>query len=91
MLIALLVFLVLRQVMPIASGLAGGASLNSFGTVSRSISWAAGKTGPALRFATPFTARALKGAAHLPGRAARAVAGRRGTGNQALASSWRDS
>jgi type IV secretion system protein VirB6 len=90
MLIALLVFLVLRQVMPIASGLAGGASLNSFGSVSRSISWAAGKTGPALKFATPFTARALKGAAHLPGRAARAVAGRRDTGTQALARSWRD-
>jgi type IV secretion system protein VirB6 len=90
MLIALLVFLVLRQVMPIASGLAGGASLNSFGTASRSVSWAAGKTGPALKFAAPFTARAIKGAAHLPGRAARAVAGRRGTGNQALASSWRD-
>jgi type IV secretion system protein VirB6 len=90
MLIALLVFLVLRQVMPIASGLAGGASLNSFGTASRSVSWAAGKTGPALKFATPFTARALKGAAHLPGRAARAVAGRRNTGTQALASSWRD-
>jgi type IV secretion system protein VirB6 len=90
MLIALLVFLVLRQVMPIASGLAGGASLNSFGTASRSVSWASGKTGSALKFATPFTARALKGAAHLPGRAARAVAGRRDTGTQALASSWRD-
>jgi type IV secretion system protein VirB6 len=35
--IAVLVFLVLRQVMPIASGLAGGASLNSFGLMSRSI------------------------------------------------------
>jgi type IV secretion system protein VirB6 len=31
MLVAVLVFLVLRQVMPIASGLAGGTSLNSFG------------------------------------------------------------
>ena len=90
MLIALLVFLVLRQVMPIASGLAGGASLNSFGTASRSVSWAAGKTAPALKFATPFTARALRGAAQLPGRAARAVAGRRDAGTQALASSWRD-
>jgi hypothetical protein len=38
MLIALLVFLVLRQVMPIASGLAGGASLSSLGIASRSIS-----------------------------------------------------
>ncbi|HEY0747057.1 MAG TPA: type IV secretion system protein, partial [Steroidobacteraceae bacterium] len=41
MLIALLVFLVLRQVMPIASGLAGGASLNSFGTLGRSVFWGA--------------------------------------------------
>jgi type IV secretion system protein VirB6 len=36
-LIAVLVFLVLRQVMPIASGLAGGVSLNSFGFTSRLI------------------------------------------------------
>jgi type IV secretion system protein VirB6 len=36
-LIAVLVFLVLRQVMPIASSLAGGASLNSFGLTSRGI------------------------------------------------------
>jgi type IV secretion system protein VirB6 len=36
-LIAVLVFLVLRQVMPIASGLAGGASLNSFGLISRGV------------------------------------------------------
>jgi type IV secretion system protein VirB6 len=35
-LIAVLVFLVLRQVMPIASGLSGGVSLNSFGLISRS-------------------------------------------------------
>src|ERR1700675_111167 len=37
MLMAVLVFLVLRQVMPIASGLAGGASVNSFGFVSRGV------------------------------------------------------
>jgi type IV secretion system protein VirB6 len=36
-LIAVIVFLVLRQVMPIASGLAGGASLNSFGLISRGV------------------------------------------------------
>jgi type IV secretion system protein VirB6 len=36
-LIAVLVFLVLRQVMPIASSLAGGASLNSFSLTSRAI------------------------------------------------------
>ena len=38
MLIALLVLLVLRQVMPIASGLAGGGSLSSYGIASRSVS-----------------------------------------------------
>ena len=36
-LIAMVVLLVLRQVMPIASSLAGGASLNSFGLTSRAI------------------------------------------------------
>jgi type IV secretion system protein VirB6 len=35
LLVAVLVFLVMRQVMPIAAGLAGGAALNSFGAVSR--------------------------------------------------------
>src|SRR5271154_2935528 len=44
MLIALLVFLVLRQVMPIASGLAGGGSLNTFGVASRGFSWVARTT-----------------------------------------------
>ena len=34
-LIAVLVFLLMRQVMPIAAALAGGVSLNSFGTMSR--------------------------------------------------------
>jgi type IV secretion system protein VirB6 len=36
-LVAALVFLVLRQVMPIASGLAGGFAVNSMGLVSRTI------------------------------------------------------
>lgn len=38
-LVSVLVFLVMRQVMPIASGLASGVSLNSFGTVSRFVMW----------------------------------------------------
>lgn len=37
LLVSVLVFLVMRQVMPIAAGLAGGSSLSSFGTVSRFI------------------------------------------------------
>src|ERR1700722_9124966 len=40
LLVAALVLLVLRQIMPIAAGLAGGISLNSFGFVSRSLSGA---------------------------------------------------
>ena len=38
-LVSVLVFLVMRQVMPIASGLASGVSLDSFGTVSRLVMW----------------------------------------------------
>ena len=38
-LIAMLVFLLMRQVMPISAALAGGIALNSFGTVSRLIGW----------------------------------------------------
>ncbi len=37
MLIAVLVFLILRQVMPIASGLAGGLALGTFGSAGRAV------------------------------------------------------
>jgi type IV secretion system protein VirB6 len=37
-LLATIAFLLLRQVMPIAAALAGGLALNTFGTVSRSLS-----------------------------------------------------
>ena len=40
-LVAVLVFLMMRQVMPIASGLAGGAAVNTFRTVSGAIGWSA--------------------------------------------------
>ena len=36
-----LTFLVMRQVMPIAAGLAHGAALQSYGAVSRAASWSA--------------------------------------------------
>jgi type IV secretion system protein VirB6 len=36
-LVSVLVFLLMRQVMPIAAGLAGGLALNSFGTLSRTL------------------------------------------------------
>ena len=38
-LVSVLVFLVMRQVMPIAAGLASGVALNTFGTVSRLMLW----------------------------------------------------
>lgn len=82
MLIALLVFLILRQVMPIAAGLAGGASLNSFGVASRSFSGAARSTAsaaaPALAVAAPFVARTV-------GVAVRGT----GAGIETLARHWR--
>ena len=45
-LIAMLVFLILRQVMPIASGLAGGLSLSSFGLISGSVRSGVRMAGP---------------------------------------------
>jgi hypothetical protein len=61
------VFLVLRQIMPIAAGLAGGHSLNSFGAIGRGIGWAAGS---ASRASKPFLGkaadRAANGAAQRP-------------------------
>jgi|SRR6185437_11527743 len=38
-LVSVLVFLVMRQVMPIAAALAGGVALSTFGTVSRFVTW----------------------------------------------------
>jgi type IV secretion system protein VirB6 len=39
LMVAVLVFLLMRQVMPIAAALAGGIALSSFGTFSRFVSW----------------------------------------------------
>jgi type IV secretion system protein VirB6 len=38
-LVSVLVFLIMRQVMPIAAGIAGGVALSSFGSVSRFVTW----------------------------------------------------
>jgi type IV secretion system protein VirB6 len=89
MLIALLVFLVLRQVMPIAAGLSGGASLNSFGIAGRGLSWAARTTaratGPALALAAPHAARAVGAAVRAVGAEVRDP----GAGIETLARNWR--
>jgi type IV secretion system protein VirB6 len=97
-LIAMLVFLVLRQVMPIASGLAGGVSLNSFGLASRGIGWsvrAAGKVAgkvaaPALGAVAPYVARHVGGAVGGTGRAMRDVYRAAGSGVEALSRGWRN-
>lgn len=75
-LIAVLVFLLLRQVMPIAAGLAGGFSLSSMGLLSRVAGmvmrptrWAAGKTaGLAAAYSAAGTARSLRGSMQRTGR-----------------------
>jgi type IV secretion system protein VirB6 len=41
LLVSVLVFLFMRQVMPIASSLASGTALNTFGTVSGALRWSA--------------------------------------------------
>ena len=96
-LIAVLVFLVFRQVMPIASGLAGGASLNSFGLVSGSVDRAWRSARPARELASRYAARGVGGAIQLTARAVRGgavrsgryVYGRAGAGIEALGRSWR--
>jgi type IV secretion system protein VirB6 len=92
-LIAVLVFLVLRQVMPIASGLAGGVSLNSFDLTSRGLSWGLRRAGqvatPTLKLAAPHVARSVGGAIRGTGRAARKVYEKAGTSIEALGRSWR--
>ena len=44
LLLAVLVFLVMRQVMPMAAGLASGIALSTYGVVSRSMAWALGES-----------------------------------------------
>jgi type IV secretion system protein VirB6 len=77
MLIAFLVFLVLRQVMPIASGLAGGLALHSFGIASRSGVWATTTAARlAVKRAAPFVARSVGAAVQGTGRVMRGAARR---------------
>jgi type IV secretion system protein VirB6 len=94
LLIAVLVFLVLRQVMPIASGLAGGVSMSSFGLVSRGLHWglrSAGKiAAPAVGLAAPHVAASMGGAVRGTERAMRSVHARAGAGIEALGRGWRN-
>lgn len=58
-LISVLVFLFMRQVMPIASALASGAALNTFGSVSRAVGWGRRTGAAAFHFGTRTTAALL--------------------------------
>src|SRR3984885_11709292 len=103
MLVALLVFLVLRQVMPIASGLAGGSSLSSFGTGSRGLSWAGRVAAKATRapgisaarsYATrqlgnlvSFSGQTLRGAA---AQTSKYASGQARAGVETLSRNWRN-
>jgi len=50
MLVSVLVFLFMRQVMPIASGLVSGAALSTLGTMSRALQWSMRSGVASLRF-----------------------------------------
>lgn len=101
MLIAGLVLLILRQVMPIAASLAGGVALSSFGAVSRTIAWSstrgAAVAGLASAFAAPIMTRTVaRTAPSLAGQALAATARagqsayqRAGAGIHALGRGWR--
>lgn len=78
-LVAVLVFLLMRQVMPIAAALAGGMSLNSLGFVSRLAGWGV-RRGAALG----------GGAAVLAARTALSAGGRTATPT-VVPAPWRDS
>lgn len=100
-LISVLVFLIMRQVMPIASGLAGGLALNSFGIASRGIGWGMRSGGiivrPVAAYAAPIVTRtfgaAIRGTGNTVREAAlqssRYVYQRAGAGIDALGRSWR--
>jgi len=105
LLIAVLVFLILRQVMPIASGLASGLALSSFGLVSRTASWSLRGSGsqaykrlavPLARRVAPFLRDTVARARGYFGsevvvatQAGRDLAGRAADRMDALSRSWR--
>jgi len=75
-LVAVLVFLLLRQIMPIAAGLSGGIALSTFGTLSRLVSWGMRRGAGAANVAVALGASSLvatERAAPQPLRVARAI------------------
>ncbi|MGO8856019.1 MAG: type IV secretion system protein [Steroidobacteraceae bacterium] len=100
-LIAVLVFLVLRQVMPIASGLAGGLALSTFGLISRSaasgLRLGSAAAVPAAAHAAPVVSRTLGRAMNGAGQSVRTAAaqtgryvyGKASASIEALSQGWR--
>jgi type IV secretion system protein VirB6 len=85
-LVSVLVFLLMRQIMPIAAGLAGGLALSSFGAVSRTMRWGV-DLGKDLRDGHKKAVVALYADRAKAGAAASAPANR----ESAAAPSWRES
>jgi type IV secretion system protein VirB6 len=96
-LISVLVFLILRQVMPIASGLSGGLALSTFALVSRSARFGIGRGAAALvpgaAYVAPLTAAAVAGGGATvvmaAARSGRYVYGKASERLGALAKGWR--
>jgi type IV secretion system protein VirB6 len=65
-LVAVLVFLLMRQIMPIAAALAGGVALTSFGAVSRLVGWGIRRGGGATVAAAGLAATSLGMQAQAP-------------------------
>jgi type IV secretion system protein VirB6 len=94
-LVAVLVFLVLRQIMPVAAGLAGGSALHSQGFVSRTIARSVSMAGlagkPAIAFAYPRLASSIGSAAEGTRRVIRDAYGKAtGAAGATLGRSWRN-
>jgi type IV secretion system protein VirB6 len=94
-LVAVVVFLLMRQVMPIAASLAGGLALSSFGLMSRGLTMGKNTAFAIGRPAAAVAARRLGRLAGASGRyvvqQAGAGARRAGAGIDALSRGWRNS
>jgi len=60
-LVAALVLLLMRQVMPIASGLAGGLALSTYGAVSSLTAWTLGRTATGVRAGLSYASERVSG------------------------------
>jgi type IV secretion system protein VirB6 len=58
-LMCVLAFLLMRQVMPIAAGLASAVALNTFGSMSRLVNWSTHRGATLMRDARAFAAARL--------------------------------